>query len=498
MRVHTLYIGFCLLLGACAKDLQNRVDNRIASDVSAMKTQRIQIEKEVSEPAVVRHESQPTANLTRAYFTLPTWADEKLDLKSAVELPLKYFLLDVVDGRGKRVSYEHGVDQNRLIAIDYQGTIKGLFATIAGKLDYAYEITEDEVIFRAFVTRTFEVAMFPGEMAHRLGSVENSSSQNTNAADGAGASSFSATSPGNTGEYANISGRMNIWSDLRENIESLLSEEGSYFVSESTSSITVKDRPSQLRIIETLVNNINRIVTRQVILDIQLVDITLSDANKMGVDWSLVRQTVNSAFRLTNEPGAIFFDAEGAGSSLAFTRLGNSSLGTTHFLVQALREQGKVSVETTPRIIALNNRPAEIRMNGSTFFIQRTAINSVADAGVTTEAEQGVIVTGFSLYLLPRITDEKVVLHLSNNVTDLIQIRTQSVGTTQIESPEFVEKVTNGSTVLKDGETLMLSGFRSFRNRRDDAHTFGLIPSGQQLESNYTESILLITARIMG
>ena len=498
MRIYTLYIWVCCMLMACSPDLARRVDTQVAEDVATVKANRALEAQKITDQPVVRHAKQPTPNLTKQYFTVPTWADEKLDLKSAVELPLKYFLLDVVDGRGKRVSYEVGVDQNQLIAIDYKGTIEGLFATIAGKLDYAYEITEEEVIFRAFVTRTFEVAMFPGEMAHRIGSVENVSNQNTDTGGGANTTNFSATELGNTGEYANISGQMNIWADLRENIESLLSEEGTYFVSESTSSITVKDRPSQVAVIESVINDINRIVTRQVILDIQLVDITLNDANKLGIDWSLVRQTVNTAFSVVNQPGAIFLDSEGDGGSLAFSRLGTSSLSGTNFLVQALREQGKVSVETTPRIIALNNRPAEIRMNGSTFFIQRTAINSVADAGVTTEAEQGVIVTGFSLYVLPRIIGGKVVLHLSNNVTDLIQIRTQTVGTTQIESPEFVEKATNGSTVLKDGETLMLSGFRSFRNRRDDAQTFGLIPSGQNLESSYTESILLITAKITG
>ena len=497
MRIYTLYIVFCLGLVGCATDLQQRIDRQVTEDIASVKQQRLKAEATITEPPVVRHAEQPTPNLDKQYFTVPTWADEQLDLKSAVELPLKYFLLDVVDGRGKRVVYEYGVDPDIPIAVDYQGTIEGLFATIAGKLDYAYEITDEAVIFKAFVTQTFEVAVLPGEMAHRIGSVENLTNQN-NDITGGETTSFTATELGNTGEYANITGTLNIWTDLRENIEALLSKEGSYFVSEATSSITVKDRPSQIKIIETVINNINAIVTRQVILDIQLVDITLNDANKLGVDWNLVRQTVNTSFNIVNQPGALFFDTENDGGGFAFTRLGTSSLAGTRFLVQALREQGKVSVETTPRVIALNNRPAEIRMNGSTFFIQRTAINSVADAGVTTEAEQGVIVTGFSLYVLPRIVNNKVVLHLSNNVTDLIQIRSQTVGTTQIESPEFVEKATNGSTVLTDGETLMLSGFRTFRNRRDDAQTFGLIPSGQNLESSYTESILLITAKIMG
>ena len=488
-------VGALLQLG-CAMDLQQRIDKRVQEDIEQISSLRHAAVNEKLENPSVRHAERPTPDLEKVYFSTPSWADEPIQVASSVALPLSYYMHDVVDAKNKLTQYDSGADPNVAVAIKYNGDIKGLIQALAAKLDYAYNIHDDGVTLMAFTTDTFEIAMFPGQISQKFGSQDQLQNANQTATGGA-ATMFSATTLGNTGEFANVSSDLNIWRDLSENIEALLGPEGTYKVSESTSTITVRDRPSRLSVIADFIHKLNKLMTRQVILDVQLVDITLNDANKLGVDWDLVRETVNTALSLNNQPGQIFFGDDDFGGSLAFSRFTGKMQGT-RVLIRALREQGKVSVETTPRIVVLNNHPAEIRFNGSIFFIQRAGINTVADAGTTSEIEQGVIVTGFSLFMIPNITGGRVILHLSNNVTDLLGITTKSAGNIQVESPEFVEKVTNGSTVLNNGETLMLSGFRSYTNRSDDARTFGLIPSGRNLSSAYTESILLITARIVG
>lgn len=184
-------------------------------------------------------------------------------------------------------------------------------------------------------------------------------------------------------------------------------------------------------------------------------------------------------------------------------------------LINALKQQGNVSIVTEPRVVCLNNQVSAIRIisqQGYIASIQNTTVAGASGSGsagtITSQITPGTVVTGFTLYVLPKILGKKVYLQVNADISILQQIQTISstTGTTPtssatsplIQSPQVTQKQFNQRSVIGSGDTLILSGFRQMTNHAAAMQLFDSQDlGGKASHQERVETIVLITPIIL-
>ncbi|MDI3781591.1 PilN family type IVB pilus formation outer membrane protein, partial [Pseudomonas aeruginosa] len=65
-------------------------------------------------------------------------------------------------------------------------------------------------------------------------------------------------------------------------------------LSRATGTLTVTDRPEVLNRVQQLVNRENESITKQVLLNVNVLSVALTDKDQLGIDWNLVYKSLNN------------------------------------------------------------------------------------------------------------------------------------------------------------------------------------------------------------
>ena len=270
--------------------------------------------------------------------------------------------------------------------------------------------------------------------------------------------------------------------------------------------------------------NLNNNLSKQVLVKIQVLEIDLTSDYNFGINWNIIASAFNhSPFVLAANYGtpvaitplvqqeAIANATEAAGASgvIPVPNLGFNGDGTTpsyKILVNALKQQGKVSVVSEPRVVCLNNQVSTIRITDQVGYlaeIQNTTVSGIAGSGgtITSQVTPGTVITGITLYILPKILGEKVYLQvnadLSNNL-GFQKIGTGGSNNQQIQLPHLTAKHFNQRSMITSGSTLILSGFRKLTNQTGAMQLFdSQALGGRGSKQGNSETIVLITPIIL-
>lgn len=525
-RIILLTLSFLLFLSGCNSPLYNQTEANIADATQRAIDKRhlSDISGKPAPPLVINqgtYVDKTPINLSRD----PTWLKNRIILRGD-QLPFSYYSRTIAGGGGKDVltHYQVGLDQGSQVSLNYTGDVKGALNLLAAKTGYVYTISGHDVYWQAFVTKTFDIAFMPGSSDYQMGKSGTSSSSSTPAS--GGTTTVSNIVDDNTAqEYSNLKGKLSVWQDLKDAVTQMLSPDGKVMVSESTTSVTVRDRPSNVNLISRYIQNLNHNLSRQVLVKVEILDVSLNSAYNYGIDWTLVKRTLSSQFFLNANYGtpvsitplAQTPSIQGVGTVLPqFGVINTNPTGVTA-IVNALTQQGKVAVVTQPRVVCLNNQVSVIRITSQTGYlasVQQTALGggtnstSVQTSQVTSQITPGNVVTGLTLYILPKILGKKVYLQVNADLSTLIQIQTlSSAGNGQpnagsqapiIQVPQLSQKQFNQRAVIGSGDTLILSGFRQINNQTGamqflDNQAVG----GKAAQQQNAESIVLITPIVL-
>jgi len=419
--------------------------------------------------------------------------------------------------------YQVGLDPTLKLSINYSGTVKGALDMLASKTGYVYSINGNDVYWQAFVTKTFEIAFMPGTSDYMMGKA--SAASGAAGAGGAAASTMQQSSgfidDSAASQYSNIKGTLSIWKDLDTTIKQLLTADGKVIVSESTTSVTVKDRPSNVDLVSKYIANLNKHLSSQVLVKIEVLDITLNNDFNFGINWQAVQSKLGKGSDLIlnanyGTPITIQSFAGGPNPTMGFQQHDSSSSFFAP-LINALQQQGKVAVVSQPRVVCLNNQVSAIRIVSQQGYLASLQITSFGGSSttpataqsnsVTSQITPGQVVTGLTLYILPKILGNKIVLQVNadlsiNNgfgtVTATGQPSTAANPQSAIQVPNLTQKQFNQRSVIQSGETLVLSGFRQVTN---NAAAMQFLDStdlgGRAATQQSTETIVLITPIIL-
>jgi MSHA biogenesis protein MshL len=265
----------------------------------------------------------------------------------------------------------------------------------------------------------------------------------------------------------------NLYVDLAEGVRTLLSKDGRMNLDRSAALLQVTDRPNRLAKVEQYLEAVMLRVTRQVQIEAHVIEVTLREEFSAGIDWRMVLSglTNTAAFAKTPAP------TTSGGLTLRL------KAGDFTALMTALAAQGTVNVLANPRITAMNNVPAVMRIGTQDVFFVTT--NQVDPQGQikTTAVTPAPLIEGVTLSVTPQVSVDGIIhLSISPSVTQKTGVATSRSGDTA-----SIITVREADTLVRvqEGETVVIAGLM-----QDRAHA-------NSAKSRKTDLVILITPTVM-
>jgi type IVB pilus formation R64 PilN family outer membrane protein len=391
------------------------------------------------------------------------------------------------------------------VRISYTGgSFKGLLDTIAARFGVYWKYHEGVVQFFHTDSRTFQINAIPGD-ASFTASV-TSGAVSTGGIGGGSAGTGGAASAGSGGVNANntqntaVASRLSVYSSIEKSVAAMLSTYGKVVASPATGTITVVDTPDTLERVAAFIDNENKALSRQVVINVTVLSVSLNDGDEYGINWDLVYRNLNARYGIRNTVAAA---PNAVGFSAGILSTANSRYAGSTVLINALSEQGKVRRQTTASVVTLNNQPVPVQVAKQTSYLQSSQTTVTTLVGTTTTLVPGTVTSGFNMSILPHVlTNGTVMLQFSTDISSLRNIRTVSSNGNSIESPEMDTRNFLQRVAMKSNETLVISGFEQ---TDDNVHHSGvgtpanlLLGGGHKASSGKEIIVILVTPTTVG
>ncbi len=245
------------------------------------------------------------------------------------------------------------------------------------------------------------------------------------------------------------------------------------------------------------------IVRGQVWLQIMVVEVTLSDDTKLGLEWSWQEGRHFGKKDLTGQFGTDFqLDQEGIGFSY---KVFNKNLTA---LLHTLMRENEVTVLSTPSLLTRDNQTAEWRVGKDIPYLESTRTDNFGNIMYDYNFLQDI---GINIRITPHIAKAGNIERLKAGEKRTVGLDIETVNVSNfIEYTDFNAPVTSDSTVttyvdVEDGEQIVIGGMirSEEKNTTHQIPILGSIPflgrlfkKTEKVQEN-TEILLLITPRII-
>ena len=353
-----------------------------------------------------------------------------------------------------------------LSGIKWEGKLSGLLDMATAQLGLSWKYTGDDntVSIYSLDTKTFSIFAFADE-TDMQSMVKSGTTSSSGAGGGSSGGSEGGGVSGESGssQSTSVSLKTSIIKDIENAIKAMLTPIGKMSMASSTGTITVTDRPEVITRIGRYVDAENKKLTQQILLNVKVFSVTLTDKDSVGIDWNLAYKAASATtgFNMSSS-----FSGIESGAVTGNVGVLDGAFAGSSAIIKALSQQGKVSVVTSPSVTTLNLQPVPVQVARQTGYVASISTTNTANIGSTSSITPGTVTTGFNMDLLPSVMPNKeLLLKYSINISSLIRIRSVSGGgaddetASHIEVPELDNRIFSQKVRLKSGSTLILSGF---------------------------------------
>jgi MSHA type pilus biogenesis protein MshL len=258
----------------------------------------------------------------------------------------------------------------------------------------------------------------------------------------------------------------NIYDVLENMVKQVISKGGKYSLNRLSGSLYVKDTPTVIRSISTLINHFKEMLSRQILIEARIVEVTLSDEYKYGIDWDLLRNLNDKTPKLTNASWSL-----GTGLVLG----GVHTDWTINATINALKTFGDTKVVSNPSIRSKHGKPAIISVGTS--FTYKKSVEVTRESSSTqdrdiTEVEVSTVFDGLILGVIPFIEEGGRITLLINPIksdVDQASLELENTGAGQsISLPVVHIKEISTTIALNSGDMVMLGGLIDKRHSTEN------------------------------
>ncbi|WP_019677295.1 pilus (MSHA type) biogenesis protein MshL [Arsukibacterium perlucidum] len=308
--------------------------------------------------------------------------------------------------------------------------------------------------------------------------------------------------------------RTDFWSDLKEAVEGVLGEgpQRMVVVSPQAGLVTVRGMPDEIAAVKTFLGQSEQQLQRQVVLEAKIIEVTLSDEYQQGINWQNALATIGStSFNFTTS-GVIPTNPTttnlGGVTAISFSNADFSGV------INLLETQGNAQVLSSPRVTAMNNQKAVIKVGQDEYFVTDVTSNTtIAGTGATTTSPNISLqpfFSGIALDVTPQIDQHgNVILHVHPSVTETSeQSKTIRFSNEQIVLPLAQSNIRESDTIIKaqSGEIVVIGGLMQTVTSDSESRTpvLGSIPLLGQLFTSKNkierkkELVILLKPTVVG
>jgi len=338
-------------------------------------------------------------------------------------------------------------------------TVRDMYGYRYQRTSYGYNIFPKELETRIFMINHLALSR-TSSTEIKLSTADGNLSQAASVADGGEGSQNLATSSIKTQQEDTF------WADLKATLETLVTTsdttegeaEPAVNVAPATGVVIIKAYPKEMDMAEHYIKRTQNIVSREVIIEAQILDVELKRQYSSGIDWSVLTASgATTSDSVTTPQGGLL------GNVYKLSMSGDQ--GNFTYAIQLLASQGKVSVISKPRVSAVNNQNAIIKVGEEEYFV--TNVSSEVTTGNDSDSTTSTIqltpfFSGISLDVTPQITSaNQVNLRIHPAITRVSQDdKSITVNGTNNELPLAKSQVRETDTVVRanDGQVIIIGG----------------------------------------
>ncbi len=288
---------------------------------------------------------------------------------------------------------------------------------------------------------------------------------------------------------------------VQPNIQSILSQDtGSMLVDERTRALIVTDLPHKIKEIEQMVALFDK-RGKQVFIEAKIVEVSLEDDFRLGVNWNHVFQGLSPRFSLETAAQPINMrtlggDAATPSGVMTFRTIAGG--GDLNVVLDALKSVGETKILSNPHIATMDGHKATIKV-----ITDEPYAEAQLETGTTNVVGESIqfIEVGVTLEVTPRINDEDMVsMGIRPEVSTVIR-NYQAFR----QVPVVRKSAADTSVMIKNGETIIIAGM--IVNQKVDIESrvpllgriplLGLLFKSQRQDSSNSELIVFLTPRIV-
>jgi MSHA biogenesis protein MshL len=378
-------------------------------------------------------------------------------------------------------------------------------------LDYSVQDNVVRVFRRRVVTRIFDINYV---ITRRTGSralgASTAATGGAVAASAAGVTIVGPVAPVGLGAAANARGAFgsgggssaevtgsdsgDFFAEFDNGLKTLLSADAKYNLDRKAGLLQVTDYPDRLDKVALYLEAVQLRINRQVQIEARVIEVELEEAFAAGINWNLVLRRAGNSVSLTQR--------------LAPSTSGVFTLGLDindfSGLLRAFATQGKVNVLSSPKVMAMNNEPALMRVGTQdVFFVTTSQVDAVTGRLLQTTVVPTPITEGVVLSVTPQIAADGVIqMSISPSVTERTGQAVSRLGDTV---PILSVREADTLVRVHPGETAVIAGLMQERIRTNtakvpllgDAPIVGGLFRREERRRRKTDLVILLTPTIV-
>jgi MSHA biogenesis protein MshL len=292
-----------------------------------------------------------------------------------------------------------------------------------------------------------------------------------------------------------------LWKELKDGLDAIVGAEGgrNVVISPQSGVIVVRAMSPEIRAVEEYLRAMKMVIERQVMLEAKIIEVELSDGYQAGINWAAFRSgdatgaaggvivpgsnlspsgTLSTPTARAPDGSVLASSALTAGTAapgVLETGVGvpgtlfGLALQTTNFatLLSFLQTQGNLQVLSSPRIAAMNNQKAVLKVGNDEFFVTNVLTTTLTSIAGGTAQSPTITVqpffSGVALDVTPQIDDnDQIILHVHPSVSNVVE-KTKNIdlGTAgNFRLPLASSTISETDTVVRvqDGNIVAIGG----------------------------------------
>ena len=274
-------------------------------------------------------------------------------------------------------------------------------------------------------------------------------------------------------------------------------------VNETAGIILVTDFTENLDKIASFLADVEDGSKRQVLIQAHIMEVSLKDSFSLGIDWkSVIDKASNVTLAQALIPASAGASVAASSNAFKFSASGSDF----SVLLEAMKEQGNINMLSSPKISALNNQKAVIKLTTKevSWISTKTTQNNAIGGQDTFTTTPQVDEVGIFLDVTPQIGQNgAITMQIHPSVSEIREISTSpdKSSTKPVISVREIDTMVDANA----GETIVIAGLISDRlseSKRSvpllgDIPYLGMFFSYNKQERSKSELVIMMTPYIL-